>query len=124
MHLANCRNPTSPTNSSDEAKIKVLAIADDEHADIRLDHAGQLTQRRQRLVFAADIHDQGVRRGHLLQRRDRCVHRSAADLEALRHRFQQALAQRRLGFLVADEGNDTRPVQPVRPIRLGRAQIR
>ena len=55
-------------------EIEVLAIADDEHADVRFDHVGQFAQCRQRLVLAADIDDQYARRGHALQ----CHHRRRA----------------------------------------------
>src|SRR5208283_719546 len=58
-------------------------------------------------------------RRHLVQRRHRRAHRSTADFEALRHGFQQALAQHGLGGLVADEGDDARSVRPLRVGAMG-----
>ena len=87
--------------------------------DIRLDHVGQFAQRGQRLLLAADIDDQRARGWHLRSAADRRAHVAAADLEALRHRLGQRLAQRRLRYGVGDEGDDgAAPTgSPPRPAR-------
>jgi hypothetical protein len=42
MHLANCRNPTSPTDSSDEAKVERHLITLEAHFEDTIDQLSEL----------------------------------------------------------------------------------
>ena len=77
-------------------EIDMIDVADHQHADIRLDHIGQVAERGQRLLFAADIDDQHLRRGLFLHRRDGGAHAAAADIQILARSLRSG---RRAGLL-------------------------
>ena len=105
-------------------EVDVVHVADDQHADIRFDHVSKFRERGQRLVFAADVHDQYARRGALPHGRDGGANAAAAHIHASGQDIRQPLAKGSLGCRVSNESDQRRPPMAGRELTLLRPVCR
>jgi hypothetical protein len=74
-------------------EVCVVDLADHQHADVWFNDMRQIAERGERLILAADIDHQHLRRCALLHRGDRGADTAAADVGVLGDEVGQPVAQ-------------------------------